>query len=110
MHSLLRRASTDVDPLYTDSSPRTPYAAVAYPQGRRWRDRLLLQLPLALMLMAGLALMVVGLVVPSASMGHMQMRMQPAAADIPGQLDKQPATGAPRHVLVLDAGSSGSRV
>ena len=101
------------DPLYSGDSPRTPYAAVAYPQGRRWRDRPLLQLLLVLMLAAGLGLIVIGLAAPQANDGHGQMHlMQPApgAHGAPGAPEWRPAPVPSRHVLVVDCGSSGSRM
>lgn len=96
------------DPLYSGDSPRTPYAAVAYSQGRRWRERLLLQLLLALVLAAGLALVGIGLAAPAAHGGPAQMHLRPpAVAGAPGW---RAAPGPARHVLVLDCGSSGSRM
>jgi hypothetical protein len=91
--------------LLADDSPRTPYAAVAYARGRGAAPRAATRSGLAA-LVAGcvLLLLLLGAAAPGGRRGGAAAgESWPAAA--PGV-----AYGPPRYVLVLDCGSSGSRM
>jgi hypothetical protein len=101
-----RAGSAETGDLLVDRSPRAPHAAVAYPRGRPgWRDPggLLQRVVLLLALAAALAWLAGG---------------RPSSSPVPpgGSVAQHLAGGArlargpPRTVLVLDCGSSGSRM
>ena len=100
--SAAARISAEGAGLLDARSPRTPHAAIAYSGGRRERDprRTCLRLLTGVMLLAGAALLRVGLLAPRPA-GRIG-----AAAWQAGARHGQP----PRYVLVMDAGSSGTRM
>ncbi|KAI8462860.1 MAG: hypothetical protein J3K34DRAFT_164301 [Monoraphidium minutum] len=103
-YEVYRTSSADGNPLYADVSPRTPAfaggggggsgvggvgggVAVAYAGARRWREKVLLQLLLALMLGAGLVLTALGLAAPAAHVGHAAMHLRPGGeGGAPGEI------------------------
>lgn len=96
--------------LIGDTSPRTPYAALAYSQGRRWRDRCLVRMMAALMFV-GVVLMALGLSVPPPAAGHIHMHQRQTGGVLADGLPGSSWSHGPmRRVLVLDCGSSGTRM
>ncbi|GBF96111.1 hypothetical protein Rsub_08987 [Raphidocelis subcapitata] len=85
--------------------PRTPYAAVAY--ARSWRERGGLRAAVAAVLVVGAALVALRGVAPSSAAGDALATPLWRGS---GGGGAGLAPGPPRHVLVLDSGSSGTRI